>query len=102
MHSAWMLLVAVFEGMLIGFVFFAGLWWTVKKGLISAHPASLFFGSLLTRTAVAVVAFYFVSMQGWQPLTLSLVGFVIGRMLVGRFTHHWVAAPTRVADRGRS
>jgi F1F0 ATPase subunit 2 len=102
MHSAWTLILALLEGILIGFVFFGGLWWTVKKGLISVHPASLFFGSLFARTTVAVVAFYFVSMEGWRPLILCLIGFIMGRILVGRFALNWATASTRVAGGGAS
>jgi F1F0 ATPase subunit 2 len=95
-----MLILALLEGILIGFVFFGGLWWTVRRGVISEHPASLFFGSLLVRTTVAVVAFYFVSMEGWQPLTACLIGFVIGRILISRITLNWVTVVTPLAEGG--
>jgi F1F0 ATPase subunit 2 len=98
MHSAWTLIAALLEGILIGLVFFGGLWWTVKKGVMSTHPASLFFGSLIVRTTITVGSFYFVSMGGWRPLIICLIGFVMGRMLVVRLTLHWTPASTSIAD----
>jgi F1F0 ATPase subunit 2 len=98
MHSAWALIAALLEGLLIGFAFFGGLWWTVRKGVMSAHPASLFLGSLVVRTTITVGAFYFISMGGWRPLIICLIGFVIGRMLVVRLTLHWTPASILIAD----
>ena len=98
MHNAWALIAALLEGILIGLVFFGGLWWTVRKGVMSAHPASLFLGSLVLRTTITVGAFYFISMGGWRPLIICLIGFVMGRMLVVRLTVNWAPASTPLAD----
>jgi F1F0 ATPase subunit 2 len=47
-------------GVLLGAIFFGGLWWTVRKGVSSKRPALCFFGSLLLRTSIALAGFYFV------------------------------------------
>lgn len=72
----WML------GLLLGAFFFAGLWWTIRKGLASAYPAFWFIGSLLLRTGVTLAGFYFVASHHWQQLPLCLLGFVMARPLV--------------------
>ena len=36
-------------GLVLGAIFFGGLWWTVRKGLSSQQPALWFLGSMLLR-----------------------------------------------------
>lgn len=100
MSSAWMLIAALIEGILIGFIFFGGLWWTVQKGVSSAHPASLFFGSLLVRATIAVLGFYFVSLYDWHRMIACLLGFVIARILVTRLTFNRGLQSTQIAGEG--
>ncbi|MGB5511607.1 MAG: ATP synthase subunit I [Woeseiaceae bacterium] len=71
-------------GLLLGAIFFGGLWWTVRLGVASRRPALLFLGSLLLRTVVVVAGFYFVGDGHWQRLLACLFGFVIARVLVTR------------------
>lgn len=75
---------AVFAGALLGVFFFGGLWWTVRRGLVSAQPALFFLGSLLLRTLSVVGGFYFISRGDWRKLVASLAGFLLARVLVGR------------------
>jgi F1F0 ATPase subunit 2 len=79
---AWM------AGLLLGAIFFGGLWWTVRLGVASRRPAMLFLGSLLLRTVVVVAGFYLVGDGHWQRLLACLFGFVIARFIVT-----WVAGP---------
>lgn len=76
--NGWMTLAfSGVAGILLGAFFFGGLWWTVKKGLSSKSPMALFFASIVTRSAVVLAGFYFVSR--WQPgrLFACLAGFFI-------------------------
>jgi F1F0 ATPase subunit 2 len=73
-------------GFLLGAFFFGGLWWTVRKGLTSQHPVVWFFGSSLLRTGLAVAGFYFTSRSDWRKFVVCLIGFVIARTVVTRFT----------------
>ena len=79
-----MLLLAV--GMLLGAVFFGGLWWTVQKGLSSTRPASWFFGSLLFRTSLTLAGFYAISNGHWGNLLVCLLGFTLARLLATRIS----------------
>ena len=62
------LALALAAGVLLGAVFFGGLWWTVRKGLSSEQPALWFLGSLLLRTSITLAGFYFVSGGHWERL----------------------------------
>ena len=73
-------------GVLLGAVFFGGLWWTVRKGLSSRHPALWFLGSLLLRTSITVTGFYFVASGHWERLLVCLLGFVMARHIVAWLT----------------
>lgn len=84
MNEGLTLVLAVMAGLLLGAIFFGGLWWTVRLAVVSRRPALLFLGSLLVRTAVVVAGFYFVGDGHWQWLLACLVGFVIARSLVMR------------------
>ncbi len=71
----------------LGVFFFAGLWWTVRKGLFSAHPAAWMLSSLLVRMGLTVGGFYLVLLSDlggavWQRLLFCLLGFWIARMLI--------------------
>ena len=46
MNELLSLAVALAAGLLLGALFFGGLWWTVIRGSSSAHPALWFFGSM--------------------------------------------------------
>jgi F1F0 ATPase subunit 2 len=84
MSDAPALIVALLAGSLLGAAFFAGLWWTVRRGLSSRHPGLLFLGSLLLRTAAAVAGFYFVCRGDPRRLLACLAGFFLARLLVTR------------------
>ncbi len=81
-----MLLLACIGGGILGTVFFGGLRWTVRKGLFSPRPAVWFLTSLLLRMTIVLAGFYFVSSGKWDRLLLCLLGFVMARILVIRFT----------------
>ena len=86
MSEFLLLLFALFEGVLLGVFFFAGLWWTVRKIKSSKHVALLFLGSLLLRTSIVISGFYFILGDNWQNLLAGLLGFIIARIIVTRLT----------------
>jgi len=63
MTDALRLVLALVTGLLLGAIFFGGLWWTVRKGFSSKQPALWFFGSLLLRTSIALAGFYFIAVS---------------------------------------
>ena len=77
-------LISFLIGIGIGFFYFYGLWWTIRKLPTVRQPGLWTFASFLLRTGVGLVAFYY-SMQGqWQSLLVSLVGFMMTRAILAR------------------
>jgi F1F0 ATPase subunit 2 len=89
MHDALPLMLAALAGILLGAIFFGGLWWTVRKGLSSKRPALWFFFSLLLRLAIVMAGFYYVGQGDWRRLAACLAGFIIARLLVTRISASW-------------
>lgn len=77
---------ALIAGIMLGAIFFGGLWWTVRKGVSAKHPAFWFFGSMLLRTCIVVLGFYFILGDSWQRLLAGLLGFIVARIVVTRLT----------------
>ena len=86
MHETLSLVPALVAGVLLGVIFFGGLWWTVRKGVSFKNPALWFLGSLLLRMSIALAGFYVVSNGHWERLLVCLLGFLIARLVVTRFT----------------
>ena len=90
MNEPLVLVLAGMAGLVLGAIFFGGLWWTVRKGVSSKRPALWFSGSLLLRMSVALAGFYLVSGRHWERLLVCLLGFVMARLVVT-----WLARPAR-------
>ena len=82
MNEALHVTLALVTGVLLGAIFFGGLWWTVQKGVSSKWSALWFFGSLLLRTSIVLAGFYFIARGHWERLLVCLVGFVMARSIV--------------------
>ena len=93
------LALAWLAGTALGAVFFGGLWWTVRKAVLSPHPVLWFFGSLMLRLSIVLTGFYVVTHGQWQRLLLCLLGFVMARVAVIWLTRQPDANPAR-PDRG--
>ena len=86
MNETLRLALALVAGVLLGAIFFGGLWWTVRKGLSSKWSALWFSGSVLLRTGVVLAGFYFIARNDWRNLPACLLGFILARLLVTRLT----------------
>ena len=75
-------LISFSAGIVLGIVFFGGLWLTVQKAMSSNRPAIWFGVSLLIRSALVIGGLYWVTGQQWQRLLASLSGFILSRVLV--------------------
>jgi F1F0 ATPase subunit 2 len=82
MHETVTFVLAWAMGLLLGAIFFGGLWWTIRKGLSSNRSALWFLGSLLLRTSVALAGFYVVAGGHWERLLACVLGFVMSRLFV--------------------
>ena len=82
MNETLTLTLAWLAGVVLGAIFFGGLWWTLRRGLSSKQPALWFLASMLLRMGLALAGFYFVGRDHWQRLLLCLLGFVVARLAV--------------------
>ncbi|MBB1437169.1 ATP synthase subunit I [Shewanella sp. SG41-4] len=80
------LALVLLAGVLLGVFFFAGLWWTVSQLKSTRHVALLFIFSLLFRSTIVIVGFYFIAGENWHRLLAGLLGFMLVRLLATRYT----------------
>ena len=90
MAESLILVLAWVAGCGLGAVFFAGLWWTVRLSLSARNPAIWILGSLLARTAMLLIGFYYVSGGHWQRLLACVLGFVTAKLVAT-----WLAMPPK-------
>jgi F1F0 ATPase subunit 2 len=102
MSEGWLLAATWFlawmAGLVLGAVFYGGLWWTVQKGLSSPQPAVWFLGSFLVRTGMVLAGFYVVSGGRGDRLLACFLGFLLARVVVTRLTRSSVS-PRRESPR---
>jgi F1F0 ATPase subunit 2 len=79
-------LLAFALGVILGILFFGGLWWTVACGISSRYAALWFLFSLLVRSSAAMLGFYLVGRGSWEKLAACLAGFVLARLMMTRPT----------------
>lgn len=92
MNDALRLALALLAGGVLGLIFFGGLWWSVKRGMVSPRPVLWFLGSMLLRMAVTLSGFYLVADGQWQRLMICVLGFVLARFVVMQLTRSSPAA----------
>jgi F1F0 ATPase subunit 2 len=84
MNEAMFLVLSAMAGLVLGVVFFGGLWWTVNRSMVSPQPALLILGSFMLRSVVALGGFYVALQGGWQSLVACMGGFLVSRALLTR------------------
>jgi F1F0 ATPase subunit 2 len=92
-NEMMILLLAGTAGIVLGAIFFGGLWWTVRKGVTAKHPALWFLGSMIARMSIVLIGFYFVGAGSWQRLLACLVGFIGARLIVMWLTRSVIEQP---------
>lgn len=80
---AMTLAAAVVVGILLGVLYFGGLWWTVRCMPRVRRPLNLYFRSLVVRLAVVLAGFYALLIHvDWTQFSASLIGFIAARMVI--------------------
>lgn len=82
MNETLIMIFSAIAGIVLGAIFFGGLWWTVRRGVQSPRPALWFLGSAVVRLGITLGGFYLVGAGQWQRFAACLVGFLIGRLMV--------------------
>jgi F1F0 ATPase subunit 2 len=89
-----MIIVAIIVGLILGILFFGGLWLTVKKALGTTYAPLWFLGSSLLRTAIVLTGFYYIAQGNLPRLLLGVAGFIAARFLVVRLTRSTETNPS--------
>lgn len=86
MNEVMMIILAFVAGIALGFLFFGGLWLTVRIGTDSKIPALWFLGSLALRVTIVCAGFYYIGVGNLFQLLICFSGFFIARFIVFRLT----------------
>jgi F1F0 ATPase subunit 2 len=84
---------ALLSGGLLGFVYFTGLWMTVRYVNVVRRPVILLLISVTIRLGLLLSGFYFIMIIEWYLMVVAVVGFLIVRQwfvyhLKPRSTHN--------------
>ena len=82
--NGWSLLAAFAAGLLLGVVYFGGLWWTVRRLPTWERPALAFLVSFAVRMGVALVGLLLMARAGVAYLITGLVAMVWVRVVLTR------------------
>ena len=82
MNEILLLILVLIAGVLLGIIFFGGLWWTTKQVMLSGKSAMWLVGSFLLRTSIVLIGFYLLSNNHWERLLACLSGFIVARFVV--------------------
>jgi F1F0 ATPase subunit 2 len=81
-EQSLMLLAAFLWGLVLGTIYFAGLWYSIRFVLNRNHTALWMSVSFLFRTLLVLAGFYWIMDNNWLPLVISLTGFLLVRTLL--------------------
>ena len=71
-------------GVVLGLIYFGGLWLTVRRLGVVKHQALRMLSSFFIRNFLVAAGFYPVVLQGWQPTLICLAGFIVIRFVLTR------------------
>lgn len=71
------MVVGFFGGVVLGLVFFGGLYWSVNKLPTVKNPALLMMGSMVARMAILLVGLYFLMAGDIKNLLAAVVGVMV-------------------------
>jgi F1F0 ATPase subunit 2 len=86
MNEILVFILTFMAGLVLGTIFFGGLWITVQRAVISKMPALWFAGGLISRLAITLIGFYLVCQNNWQRFIICLFGFIAARFIVLWYT----------------
>ena len=84
--EASILMLALFVGILLGAIFYGGLWWTVRRIVSSKTPGIWLIGSFFLRSIIAIGGFLVVARGDWRSILACFIGFLAARIGVTRLT----------------
>lgn len=74
----------LFSGLVLGLLYFGGLWWTLEQLPRRSRPKLWLTQSYILRVAIALTGFYFIMRQSVVALFFCLFGFFFMRWILLR------------------
>ena len=84
MNELIAILISISSGIILGMVYFGGLWLTLQRVRTTKQPALLTLASFMGRSALCILGFYLISGIGLRGLALCLAGFVLVKIALIR------------------
>lgn len=78
------LIISLSAGGLLGWIYFWGLWKTVRLMVSRKHAGWIAAASFGVRAGFVITGFYLLLMLDWQYLAVAMVGFLAARVIVIR------------------
>ena len=75
-------MIEFFIGVILGIIFFGGLYWTIQRLAEAKHPALLMTLSLLLRMAILLGVLFYVAKGGYQGILFALLGMILVRVVM--------------------
>ena len=101
MNEIIFMILAFMAGLMLGTLFFGGLYLTVKKAVTSKIPALWVLGSFFFRVGITLIGFYYVSLGSWQKLLICVLGFIAARTIISRITKSHEKKSITMTERGQ-
>lgn len=86
MNEVIVMILVFAAGVILGIIFFGGLWFTVKKAVNAKMPGLWILSSFILRIGITLLGFYMVGGDNWRHLLVCLIGFIVARFAVLYFT----------------
>jgi F1F0 ATPase subunit 2 len=94
MPDALRFVLSLLAGVVLGLIYYGGLWLTVSRLPKTPHPAGLAMASFVGRMAVLLAGIYVVMGTRWEFALACLVGVLVARtVLVRRIQPHNAPPP---------
>ncbi|WP_422484749.1 ATP synthase subunit I [Gudongella sp. DL1XJH-153] len=73
------MVIAFITGVLLGFVFFGGLYFSVNRIADMKHPAVFMLASMIVRMLIVLVGLYLIRGDSLYNIPLALLGIILAR-----------------------
>lgn len=80
MNDIIILFLIFVSGLILGIIFYGGLWFTVKQGITSQGAWWWFIISYYVRLSIVISGFYFIGQSDWRRFLTCFAGFVVVRI----------------------
>lgn len=76
------MIIAFLGGIILGFIFFGGLYWSVRNLSTVKYPAFFMIASIILRMAILLIGFFFLINGDYKNLLAALIGVLFVRFVM--------------------